>query len=113
MLLIYLIVCFAFAMGGQQKPVLQEITLPRRLEENQTIRLNCDLLKGSKPIKFGWFFEDEPVRHDDRLQITYRDDMSSLMIKDLSIEHIGTYKCVARNDQGSDQQTVAVLANSK
>ena len=114
MLLIYLIGCFAIARAGhRQKPVLQEITLPRKLVENQTIRLNCDLLQGSRPIRFDWYFNDAPVKENDRLQITYRDDMSSLMIKELSIEQLGSYKCVAANEHGRDQQTVAIYVNSK
>ena len=116
MLLIYLIGCFVIAKASQdnrQRPVLQEITLPRKLVESQSIRLNCDLLQGSRPIRFGWFFNDEPVAESERLQVTYRDDVSSLMIRELSVEQIGTYKCVGTNEYGSDQQTVTVQVNSE
>lgn len=98
----------------ENRPALLEITLPRKLVENQTIRLNCDLLQGSRPIRFSWHFNDEPIREDERqLQIDTRSDSSSLMIKGLSADSVGRYKCVAANEYGSDQQTVEVHVNSK
>ena len=117
MLLIYLIGCFAIVSASQhnqQKPVLQEITLPRKLVENQDIKLNCDLLKGTKPVKFSWFFNDEPIKENERLQIdARRDDASSLVIRELSVDSVGKYKCLASNDHGSDQQTANLYVNSK
>ena len=116
MLLLYLIGYFAIAKANddnRQRPVLQEIVVPRKLVENQMIRLNCDLLQGARPIHFSWYFDDTLIKQNDQLQATYRDDMTSLMIKRLSIDQIGTYRCVAKNEHGSDQQTVAVYANSK
>ena len=100
--------------GNWQAPVLQEMFVPRKLAENQTIRLNCDLVQGAKPIRFSWYFNDEPIRESERLEIDARkDDASSLLIKGLSVDSLGRYKCVGMNDHGSDQQTVAVYVNSK
>ena len=117
MLWINLIGFFAIANAVQddrQKPILQEILVPRKLVESQIIRLNCDLIQGAKPIRFSWFFNDEPIRESQRLQIdTRRDDISSLVIKGLSVDSVGRYKCVGTNEYGSDQQTVAVYVNSK
>ena len=116
MYLVYLIVCLAIVQADQddsQRPVLQEITLPRKLGENQTVRLNCDLIQGTKPIQFSWFFNDEPIRESERLEVETRRDASSLAIKRLSVEQIGSYRCMAANEYGSDQQAVAVYVNSK
>ena len=116
MLLICLIGCFAIARAShhnQQKPVLQEILVPRRLVENQDIKLNCDLLKGTKPVKFSWFFNDEPIRESEKLQIIVREDESSLKINEVSVDAVGRYKCMGTNEHGSDQQTVALYVNSK
>ena len=119
MLLIYLIGCFAIGClaiakaSDDNRPVLLEIALPKKLVENQMIRLNCDLMQGTRPIQFSWYFNDTPIKENDQLQVTYRDDMSSLMIKTLSVDQIGTYQCLAKNEYGSDQQTVAVYASSK
>ena len=115
MLLVYLIGWFAVvSASSEDRPILQEILVPRKLAENQNIKLNCDLMQGAKPIQFSWFFNDEPVRESDQLKIdTRRDDASSLIIKSLSVESVGRYRCAATNDHGSDQQTVAVQVNSK
>ena len=100
--------------SDENRPVLQEITLPRKLVEKQNIRLNCDLMQGSKPIKFTWFFNDEPIRESESLQIDARkDDASSLVIKGLSAEAIGRYKCAVANDYGNDEQTATLYVNSK
>ena len=115
MLLIFCLINLWLACASQsdEKPVLQEILVPRKLVENQTIRLNCDLIKGAKPIRFSWYLDDEPIRESERLEIENRRDSSSLMIKGLSVDSVGRYKCVGANDRGSDQQTVAVYVNSK
>ena len=114
MFVIYLIVCLAIVEADDsQRPVLQELWVPRKLVENQTVRLNCDLIQGTKPIQFSWFFNDAPIRENEQLEVETRKDASSLMIKRLSVEQIGSYRCVASNDHGSDQQAVAVYVNSK
>ena len=116
MLWIYLIGFFAIANAVQddrQKPILQEILVPRKLVESQIIRLNCDLIQGAKPIRFSWFFNDEPIRESERMEIETRKDASSLMIRELSVNNVGRYKCVASNDYGSDQQQTMVHVNSK
>lgn len=116
MLLICLIGFFVIAKASEhnpQKPVLQEILLPRKLVEKQDTKLYCVLLQGSRPIKFSWFFNGEPIRQTDDLQVIVREDESNLLIRGLSVDNIGRYKCLAANDQGSDQQTVALYVNSK
>ena len=97
----------------ENRPVLQELFVPKKLVENQNLKLNCDLMQGAKPIRFSWFFNDEPINESERLQIETRIDASSLVIKRLSVDNIGKYRCLAANDQGSDQQTVVVHVNSK
>ena len=114
MLLLFGLIGLWFVEANGDKPVLQELFVPRKLVENQTIRLNCDLIQGTKPIQFNWFFDDEPIRENERLQIDSRkDDASSLVIRRLSVDSVGRYKCVSLNDHGSDQQEVAVYVNSK
>ena len=56
MLLIYLIGCFVIAKAGHdEKPVLQEIFVSRKLVENQNVKLNCDLLQGAKRSSLAGF----------------------------------------------------------
>lgn len=114
MLLIFCLFSLWLAKASDEyKPVLREILVPRKLVEHQNIKLNCDLMQGSKPIKFSWFLNDEPIRESDELQIIVREDESSLVIKSLSVDAVGRYQCVGENEHGSDQQAVAVYVNSK
>lgn len=112
--IIYLIDWFVIGSTGHvdQKPILQEITIPRKIVENQNIKLNCDLLNRAKST-FSWYFNDELIKENDRIQIIQREDMSSLMITEVSIEDLGIYRCLASNSFGSDQQKISVLFNSK
>ena len=112
-LIFYLINWFAVTNANQDKPVLQEVTLPKKIIENQDIKLNCDLLRGLKPVQFSWYFNDEVLKENDKLQITIREDSSSLMIKELSVDNNGHFKCLAANGYGSDYQKVSVYVNSK
>lgn len=114
LLIIYLVNWFVIGSTGHNdaKPILQEILLPRRIVENQNIKLNCDLLNGAKST-FSWYFNDELIKENDRVQIVQREDESNLIIKEVSIDDLGTYRCVASNSFGSDQQRVSVLFNSK
>ena len=113
----FLIFClinwFAITNANQAKPILQEFILPRRIVENGNIKLNCDLLQGLKPVQFSWYFNDEVLKENDKLQITVREDSSSLMIKELSVDNNGHFKCLAANSYGSDYQKVSVYVNSK
>ena len=118
MLLVFCLVNLWFVKANQNdgnrlRPVLQEISVPRKLAENQNIKLYCNLMQGSRPIHFSWFFNDEPIRESERLQIVVREDESHLLIKGLSVDSVGRYKCVGANHHGSDVQTVAVHVNSR
>ena len=80
MLLLFCLINLWFAKAShndESRPVLQEILVSKKLIENQTIRLNCDLIQGAKPIRFSWLFDDKPIRESERLQI---DCSSSLTV---------------------------------
>lgn len=113
--LLFLIGWFVVASSSQldQKPILQEILLPRKIVEKKNIKLNCDLIEGSKPIEFRWYFNDELIKETDSVKVILRDDMSSLMIKEVAVDSIGTYKCIASNAYGSDHQKISVHFDSE
>lgn len=73
-------------------------------------RLSCDA-KGNYPITFEWFLDDKKLEPSNGIQIKTRDDESRLIIKSLSIDHIGIVKCVATNEFGRDSQTANLVFN--
>ena len=94
------------------RPLLQEITLPKNLNENQTIKLNCDLLQGSQ-VEFVWWFNNEKLVENSRKRIKSTDEFSRLLIKSLSVDDIGRYSCVASNEFESDRKDVDVVFNGQ
>lgn len=97
---------------NEEKPLLQEISLPKNLKENQSIRLNCALLLGQS-VKFEWMFNGEKVIENEKRKLVYHEDSSDLIIKTLSVDELGEIKCIATNKYGQDVQKVQLLINGK
>ena len=94
----------------EEKPLLQEVTVPKILVENQTLRLNCALIQGGRS-DFVWLLNDEKLKADKRKRIKLTEDASELIIRQISIEDLGNYKCVASNAYGEDVQKVSLFVN--
>ena len=97
---------------NEEKPLIQEIMLPKIIVEGQTVRLNCALIQGSS-VNFEWLFNGEKLRENAKRRIKLSDDSSELIIKQVSVDELGEYRCVAFNRNGKDAQTVSLLVNGK
>lgn len=93
---------------NEEKPVLLEISLPKKLAENQAVRLSCALLQGHS-VGFEWTFNGEKLTENARRRIIYHEDSSDLMIKSLSVDDLGDFQCIAKNSQGEDTQRVSLF----
>ena len=89
------------------KPLLQELSVPKNLEENQTIRIICPLIRGES-VQFEWFKDDKKLIESSKRKLKYGDDSSELIIKSLSIDDLGDYKCFSRNEFGEDIQKISL-----
>ena len=94
------------------KPFLQEITLPKSLAENKTVKLNCNLLQGEF-ANFEWFLNENKIELNNRRRIINNEESSELTIKSLQIEDLGEIKCKSINKYGQDSQKVSLLFNGK
>lgn len=92
------------------KPLLQELLVPKNLSENQTVRLNCNLLQGES-ANFNWYLNDRQLEETNRRRIKLNDDSSELVIKQVSVDDLGDYKCVAEKNGFQDMQIVSLLMN--
>ena len=92
------------------KPILQELLTTRNLIENQTIRIICPLIHGES-VEFEWFKNNEKLRESNKRKIKYGEDSSDLIIKSLSINDLGDYKCVSKNKYGEDSQKISLYFN--
>ena len=98
---------------NENQPIIQEITIPKNLNQNQVVRLNCDLLQGVQPLNFEWYFESQKLENNNKTIIKIRDDSANLIIRSLSVEDLGTYQCVASNEYGKHSQKVSLYTNGK
>lgn len=95
-------------------PKIQPFTFNPGIELNTATVVSCIILRGKKPIVFQWL-KDGKVISGDNNRLTIRNDntFSSLEMRDLTIEDIGNYTCVAKNVHGSDQYTSPLLIKCK
>ena len=88
----------------QDKPALQELTIPRQLKEGQSVKLHCDLVKGKQPVRFAWWLNETPIENNEHFLVINKDEETSLKISNLSIGHLGVYSCSSSNEYGKDEK---------
>lgn len=97
---------------NEEKPLIQEITLPKAIVEGQTVRLNCALIQGGS-VNFEWLINGEKLKESSKRRIKLSEDSSELIIKQVSVEDLGEYQCIGSNRNGKDAQSVSLLVNGK
>lgn len=116
MLLIYLLWLLqpvAADEFNENRPIIQEIALPKNFNQNQVVRLNCALVQGTQPLNFEWYFNGQKLENNNKTTIKTRDDSAGLIIRSLSVEDLGDYKCTVSNTYGEDTQKVSLYTNGK
>lgn len=53
-----------------------------------------------------WFKNDEEIKEVERIKMMFEDDIATIVIKNVETEDEGEYKLVAKNDIGSDTETI-------
>lgn len=100
-------------ISNENRPILQELLLPKNLAQNRTVRLNCNLLQG-EGVKFKWLFNDQLLHEKlNKIKILYNEESTELLIKGLQMEDLGEYKCIGSNRHGQDTQKLSLYFNSK
>lgn len=56
-----------------------------------------------------WYNRDGEIKENERIKIMFEDDIASLVIKNVEVDDEGDYKIVAKNDLGSDTETINLL----
>ena len=97
---------------SSNRPLLQDILVSKNLKENQTTRLVCSIIQGEE-VDFEWYFNDKKLDQNDRRRIASHGELSELVIKSLSIDDLGEYKCVGKNKYGQDVQTASLIFNGR
>lgn len=100
-------------LQSDSQVVIQEMVLPKNLAQNQTVRLNCALIRGEQPVTFEWYLNDRKLAENNNRKIKISEDSSDLIIKSLSVDDIGRYNCISSNELGSDRKEVHVVFDGK
>ena len=98
--------------SNANRPLLQEIALPKILSENKTIRLHCSIELG-EAVEFTWYLNDQRLDPNGKRRIINHEESSELVIKSLSVDDLGTYSCVGKNKHGRDAQKVQLIFNGR
>lgn len=78
------------------------------------ISVSCVSSKGAKPITFEWLKNGKTITGIEK-SLTIRNEamFSVLEIRDLILDHVGNYTCLAKNSFGSDQFTSSLVIRCK
>ena len=98
----------------EDKPLIQEFIVPRNLNENQTIKLSCELIQAKQPVTIDWYLNDKIIEEDNfKIKIKKSEESAVLTIKNLSVDDNGDYFCLASNKYGNHKRHASVYINSK
>lgn len=53
-----------------------------------------------------WFKNDEEIHENERIKVMFEDEIAAIVIKNVEVEDEGEYKVFAKNDLGSDTETI-------
>lgn len=112
MFLIYFLLLLHPIIADENIPIVQ-LLAPKNFNPNQIVRLNCNLLSGQSPFNFEWYFKDQKLVNNNKTTIKIGDDSADLIIRQLSVEDLGDYKCIVSNSYGKDEQKVSLFTNCK
>uniref|UniRef100_A0A2S2PE49 Muscle M-line assembly protein unc-89 n=1 Tax=Schizaphis graminum TaxID=13262 RepID=A0A2S2PE49_SCHGA len=56
-----------------------------------------------------WFKNNEEIQENERIKFMFEDEIAAIVIKNVEVEDEGEYKVLAKNDLGSDTETINLL----
>ncbi|XP_060807716.1 cell adhesion molecule Dscam2 [Amyelois transitella] len=87
----------AFEVQVIEAPVLEDLLLGNNLQEGQIVNIYCNVRSGDLPIHFEWLKDGKRIPNSLKVVERSSELFSALVIKKVSLEHCGTYTCVASN----------------
>ncbi|CAH0598254.1 unnamed protein product [Chrysodeixis includens] len=96
----------SFELHVVEAPQLEEILLPTDLQEGQIVQIHCNLKSGDSPVYYSWLKDGKKIPTHLKIAERSLEVFSVLIIKNVSLEHCGTYTCVAANHVAKVNRTV-------
>ncbi|XP_045762368.1 Down syndrome cell adhesion molecule-like protein Dscam2 [Maniola jurtina] len=87
----------AFEIQVIEAPILEDLLLGNNLQEGQIVNIYCNVRSGDLPIHFEWLKDGKRIPSSLKVVERSSELFSALVIKKVSLEHCGTYTCVASN----------------
>ncbi|XP_053620238.1 cell adhesion molecule Dscam2-like isoform X2 [Plodia interpunctella] len=87
----------AFEIQVIEAPILEDLLLGNNLQEGQIVNIYCNVRSGDLPIHFEWLKDGKRIPNSLKVVERSSELFSALVIKKVSLEHCGTYTCVASN----------------
>ncbi|CAH2098437.1 unnamed protein product [Euphydryas editha] len=87
----------AFEIQVIEAPILEDLLLGNNLQEGQIVNIYCNVRSGDLPIHFEWLKDGKRIPSTLKVVERSSELFSALVIKKVSLEHCGTYTCVASN----------------
>lgn len=101
---IVFILLFCLQIVNSIKPQLGNFASPVFVvEQNESFLLSCNVLKGTKPVRFEWYKNGKKLSTNSGIVLDTKSSSSSLTIDSMLMQHSGNYSCRAQNNHGFDQ----------
>ncbi|KAL4716781.1 hypothetical protein ACJJTC_001937, partial [Scirpophaga incertulas] len=96
----------SFELHVVEPPQLEEILLAQDLQEGQIVQIHCNLKSGDSPVYYSWLKDGKKIPTHLKIVERSMEVFSVLIIKNVSLDHCGTYTCVAANHVAKVNRTV-------
>ncbi|KAL0810846.1 hypothetical protein ABMA28_010156 [Loxostege sticticalis] len=96
----------SFELHVVEPPQLEEILLAQDLQEGQIVQIHCNLKSGDSPVYYSWLKDGKKIPTNLKIVERSMEVFSVLIIKNVSLDHCGTYTCVAANHVAKVNRTV-------
>ncbi|XP_038218220.1 Down syndrome cell adhesion molecule-like protein Dscam2 [Zerene cesonia] len=96
----------SFDLQVVEAPQLEDILLAPDLQEGQIVQIHCNLKSGDSPVYYSWLKDGKKIPSHLKIVERSLEVFSVLIIKNVSLDHCGTYTCVAANHVAKVNRTV-------
>ncbi|MPC46312.1 Titin [Portunus trituberculatus] len=104
---------YSAVLKVNEKPEILPFDFPREVKEGQLLQLSCTVTTGDDPVTLQWYKDDIPVISSAKFMINKVDSkMSFLILRDVGLDHTGTYTCLAFNPVGQQKFSAQLWVNA-
>ena len=90
---------------------ISKFEFPSNAKRGSRVSVMCSIMSGKAPFNFEWLKNGLPLEKNERVVLTSTEDISSLTFRQLEIQDVGNYTCIAKNREGMDAFTARLRMN--